>query len=103
MLVLEIAGGIVLGLGAMRLVDHALVLHRDTRRARLMKNELEGAATNFIDQMHDEMMKEKEAEAVKAKQATRRKPATRKAAVKKAPAKTAAPKKGVKNVRRTNR
>lgn len=92
---LDIAVGVFLALAAMRLVDHLLVLHRDARRMRLVKEELSGAADSFIDKMHAEMKAEQEAEAAKK---TRRKPATRKAPVKKAVAK-----KGVTNVRRSTK
>lgn len=93
---LDIAVGVFLALAAMRLVDHLFDLHRDARRMAMVKNELTEAADGFIDKMHRELEEEKAAEAAKK---TRRKPATRKA-----PAKTAAPKKkGVTNVRRTNR
>lgn len=47
----------------------------------MMKDELAGAADNFIDKMHAEMEAERAAE--EAKKARRRKPATKKAVAKK--------------------
>lgn len=93
---LDIAVGVFLALAAMRLVDHALEAARDRRRVRQLKEELVGAADNFIDKMHAEMEAEKAAEA--AKKARRRKPAT-----KKAPARKPAAKKGAANVKAKTR
>lgn len=98
---LEIAVGIIIAvlvLVALHWLATAQERAARNRKHREMHEELNGAVSSFLDDMHAEMVKEREAEA--AKKNRRRAPA-KKPATKKAPAKTVA-KKGASNVKATS-
>jgi len=81
---LQIAIGILLGFGALRVLDYLIELPaklKAERQHRQFHEEMKETVGSFIDDMHADMMKEREAAAAKA--AKRRKPAAKKPVTKK--------------------